>query len=95
MLFVAMCNIVLHGVVTYSFILLVFLRFPIIYIVLNFIILILIIFSILVNLLLCSFLKCFCLLILESAEHADDLLNYLEHVANHCRRQLSCVQCRG
>lgn len=84
MLFVVMvCIIILHGVVINGLIILVLSRLPIIHIVIIIFVLVFIVLSILVDLLLSGLLESFGLLSLEPAEHADDLLDDLEHVADH------------
>ena len=85
---------ILHSVIIDGLIVLVLPGLPIILIVL--IVILVIILSILVDLLLGGLLECLGLLGLEAVEHADDLLDDLEHVSDHGGGQLDArVQRRG
>ena len=97
MLFVIMVSIIiLHGVVIDGLIILVLSRLSIIHIIIIIFVLVLIVLSILVDLLLSGLLESFGLLSLEPAEHADDFLDDLEHVADHGRGELTLgVERRG
>jgi hypothetical protein len=77
---------ILHSVIIFGLIILVLPGLPFILIVL--ILILIIVLSILVDLLLGGLLECLGLLGLESAEHAYDLLDDLEHVADHGGGQL-------
>lgn len=78
-------RLIIHRVVTDGLVVLVILLGLLIILIVLVILIILVLFvlCILVDLLLGGLLECFRLLNLESPEHPNDLLYYLEHVAHH------------